>query len=548
LNIIKYICILLFILPAYTFGQIPLKTAEAYGDQLIIGEIGDPPGYLNPFEINSIIELKLNRLLFGAGLIQDEDRFGSPPSLIERRIINSSTKRGTEWLYVINRNIYFHNGTYLRNDDIKFTFEMLKKYGGHLLNRQLDFSQIQQVEIGGDLEVAFILKEKNNFFDLMLSDIPILSKEYYNTIDIRGYEQFRRFRSMGHGPFRLEAFGDKIISFIPHPNYVFGRPFLDRIIFRFYDDEQQMIDDFLQKRIDMIEVRERVTVDRIYQILKKDIKVFATPRPEKKIYFVVFNINQKPFNNFKVRQAIRYSINQNEIVQNLVQTNGHVAYSVIDYTNSVFYKELFKENYNPALSMEILQNDGWRINMPGGILEKEGAPLDMELLFEENSFLEESIARAIKIQLAELGINVLPKPVNFRQKGRLIQENRFSAVLQNYSYFDDNLYEVVKNFYFDILKNQTSVPNYSNQTIETMFKKADINPDLRKQYLQRFQIFLHRESPAVFLYFDDKIIYALDDRFENTRVRYSSDNIFYLRLMPFENWFVPKSLQKFTGR
>jgi ABC-type transport system substrate-binding protein len=548
LKIIKYIYILVSLITTLSISQIPLKTAEAYGDQLIIGEIGDAPAFLNPFEINTIIELKLSRLIFGAGLIQDEDRFGSPPSLIERRIIGSSAKRGTEWLYVLNRNIYFHNGTYVRNDDIKFTFDMLKKHGGHLLNRQLDFSQIQSVELGGDLEVAFILKERNNFFDLMLSDIPILSKQYYNTIDNRGYQQFRRLRPMGHGPFVLEAFGQNIISLIPHPNYAFGRPFLNRIIFRFYDDEQQMIDDFLQKRIDMIEVKERMTVDRIYQILKKDIKIFATPRPEKKIYYILFNVNQAPFNNFKVRQAIRYSINQGEIVQNLVETNGHVAYSIIDYTNSVFYKELFKETFNPALGMEILQNDGWQINTPGGIQEKEGIQLDMELLFEESSFLEESISRAIKIQLAELGINVLPRPVSIREKGQLIQENRFSAVLQSYSYFDDNLYEVVKNFYFEVLKNQTSVSNYSNRTIEAMFKRADNNPDLRKQYLQRFQIFLHRESPAVFLYFDDKIIYALDNRFENTRVRYSSDNIFYLRLMPFENWFVPKSLQKYTGR
>ena len=548
MKIIKYICVLVSVLTTLSFSQIPLKTAEAYGDQLIIGEIGDAPEFLNPFEINTIIELKLSRLIFGAGLIQDEDRFGSPPSLIERRIIGSSAKRGTEWLYVLNRNIYFHNGTYVRNDDIKFTFEMLKKFGGHLLNRQLDFSQIQRVELGGDLEVAFILKEKNNFFDLMLSDIPILSKQYYNTIDNRGYQQFRRLRPMGHGPFVLEAFGQNIISLIPHPNYAFGRPFLNRIIFRFYDDEQQMIDDFLQKRIDMIEVKERMTVDRIYQILKKDIKIFATPRPEKKIYYVLFNVNKAPFNNFKVRQAIRYSINQGEIVQNLVETNGHVAYSIIDYTNSVFYKELFKETFNPALGMEILQNDGWQINTSAGIQEKEGIQLDMELLFEESSFLEESISRAIKIQLAELGINVLPKPVSIREKGQLIQENKFSAVLQSYSYFDDNLYDVVKNFYFEVLKNQTSVSNYSNRTIEAMFNRADNDPDLRKQYLQRFQIFLHRESPAVFLYFDDKIIYALDNRFENTRVRYSSDNIFYLRLMPFENWFVPKSLQKYIGR
>jgi ABC-type transport system substrate-binding protein len=339
-----------------------------------------------------------------------------------------------------------------------------------------------------------------------------------------------------------------MISFIPHPNYAFGRPFLDRIIYRFYDDEQQMVDDLLQKRLDMVEIKERNTVDRIYQILKKDIKIFATPRPEKLLYFLLFNTNQRPFNDSKVRQAIRYSINQNEIVQNLLETNGHVAYSLIDYTSSAFYKELFRENYNPGLGLEILHNTGWQVVTPGGILEKNGSQLHLELLFEENSFLEESIARAIKIQLAELGINVLPKPVNFRQKEFLVQQNRFSAALMNYSYYNNNLFAVAQDFYFDVLKNQGSIENYVNQTIEVIFNQADSDPKLERQYLQRFQILLHREAPAVFLYFDDKIIYALDSRFEGARISSSSDNVFFLRLNPFENWYVPKSLQKYKNR
>jgi len=168
------------------------------------------------------------------------------------------------------------------------------------------------------------------------------------------------------------------------------------------------------------------------------------------------------------------------------------------------------------------------------------------LIFEENSHLEESIARTIKIHLGELGINVVPKPVSLNNKEALFHENQFDAILLSYSYYDQDLYEVVKKFYYSILKNENNQVNYYNPTLENIFKRVNANRDLQNQIIQRFQIFLHQDSPAVFLYFDDKILYAVKNRFQNFRSPFSSGKIYYYRLAPFENWFVPKALQKYN--
>jgi hypothetical protein len=95
------------------------------------------------------------------------------------------------------------------------------------------------------------------------------------------------------------------------------------------------------------------------------------------------------------------------------------------------------------------------------------------------------------------------------------------------------------------LRNQSRASNYSNSTIEAIFKNADENPDLIKRYVRRFQIIINNDAPAVFLYFDDKIFYSLYSRFEQARIRQRGDKQSFWRLMPFENWFVPKSLQKY---
>jgi ABC-type transport system substrate-binding protein len=527
-------------------SQNPLHTAESYGDQLVIGTVGQPPSHLNPFQINNILEKQLTRFVFGIGLLQNVDRFGQISSLVSRRIASSqSSRQGKEWRYDLIRNIYFHDGSYLLNDDVRFTFEILMKHGGHILNRQIDFTNIEKIDLSGDLGFNIVLRHKDNFFDLHFSDIPVLSEDYYENIYREGYEYFSKSKPLGNGPFILEQISEKNIVLSAHSNYAFGRPFLNKIIYNFYDNEQEMNDDFLNGNLDFIELKETITANRLYQVLGDQVTIFSTPRPEKKLFYILFNTRREPFDNARIRLAIRSGVEPKQIINNIVEPNGHIAYSIVDITHPLFYKDLFRQNYAPGISATILRENGWQITTPRGILEKNGTPLNLELLFEDGSFLEESIARIVKIQLSELGINVLPKPVNLKEKDRLVAQNQYSAVLQSFSYYEDDLYSVIKEFYFRILRNQSRASNYSNSTIEAIFKNADENPDLIKRYVRRFQIIINNDAPAVFLYFDDKIFYSLYSRFEQARIRQRGDKQSFWRLMPFENWFVPKSLQKY---
>jgi len=529
------------------FSQVNFRPPEAFGDQLVVGVVGGAPAVLNPFQISNATQGQLIRLIFGSGLIQRADRFGQTDNLVDRYIFpRNSESQGIDWSYDLKRNIFFQNNIPLRNDDVKYTFDILKKFGGYILSKDLDFSNVSSIGTNGDLEVSFSLKQKDNFFAEKLSDIPVLSRSYYANVATEGYDAFTQIKPLGYGPFRLERSERDQIVLAAHRNYVFGSPFLNNIVYKFFPDEQRMLDSFIQDEVDLVEIQDGITANRLNTILADKIRIFRAVRPEKKIYFLLFNVNSFPFNDSKVRLALKWAINQAEIVERLVSHNGHIAYSLIDYTNSLFYKELFRENYNPIQGLELLQKNGWELNKTKGLLEKSGKELQFNLIFEESSHLEESIARAIKIHLGELGINVVPKPVLLDGKEALFRENQFDAILLSYSYYDQDLYEVVKKFYYNILKNENNRVNYYNPTLENIFRRVNANRDLQNQIIQRFQIFLHQDAPAVFLYFDDKIIYAVKNRFQNFRSPFSSEKMYYYRLAPFENWFVPKALQKYN--
>lgn len=523
------------------------QSSGAFGDYLVIGVVSEPLEHLHPFRINTLTEKQLVRLIFGTGLWQQEDRFGQPPILIEDKTFATNPReRGLRWHFVLKRNINFQNGSFLRNYDVKFTFDILNRTGGYMLNQPLDFSNVESVKIVGDLETVFNLKQKDNFFDKKLSDIPILSQDYYEELTKLGDDYFKIRPPMGYGPFRMESAEPRTIVLNSHLSYGFGRPFLNKIVYKFYDNEQEMIDDFIQERLDLIELKENNTAQRLHQIFKDKVKIFSTPRPEKLVYFILLNTNRDPFSRTKIRLAIRSSINQMEIIKDVAGINTHLAYSVVDNIHPQFYRELIRDNYEPAVALRNLEMEGWRMNSPGGTLQKNGDNLQFELLFEEQSHLEESIARTVKIQLAELGINVLPVPVSLREKNRLIEQNKFTAVLKSYTFYDNNLFTVIKDFYFKILKNTPSAANYSNSILEKLFAQAENDQNTRKILFQRFQIILHQEAPAIFLFFDDRVIYAVNSRFQNIRISYSNaEKVYYYRLMPFENWFVPKNIQKY---
>ncbi|NOX36074.1 MAG: ABC transporter substrate-binding protein [Calditrichaeota bacterium] len=530
------------LLPAQTSFEI----TEAYGDQLIIGMLGNPAMELNPFEIDTPEQRDVISLLFGGGLIQRPDKMVAPPTLIDRFVFTSGPKANKVWRMVLKRNIIFHDGTDVRNTDVKFTFEFLKKFGGHILNRRLNFQNIKTVRTVGDLEIIFELYVPDADFNRKLNDVPIISQRYYGDGLEKGFAIFDEKRPMGLGPFAYQFRSTKTIYLRYHPHYYSGRPFLDRIQIRFFDDEQQMVDALVNGEIDFAELPDVSTAQRINQLMGRKIIVFSVPRPEKKLYYMLFNLHKFPFTEPEVRRAILMGINRKQITRRILDKNGDMALTLFDEKSPHFAGGAFQDDYNPTQALRILTRAGWTLNRTTGILEKNGKPLSFKLYFSRKSILEENIVRSIKVYLGDLNINVQPVPLDQKQKQMAIQNGNFECLVDKYIYDPEHPFEAVEYFYFNILRGEFKNPNYRNRHIDRIFNISYRDDKIRKELIKRFQLYVRRDLPAIFLFFDRKIIVAVNSRFHNVRSVFRDEYTYYYRLNPISNWFVPKELQKYS--
>lgn len=537
--------LLLFLLFQTALGQPSGVSNESYGDQLHIGILGEKEFDLNPFESRTVAHQEIIQLIFGYGLIKTPGKILNPPDLIERYVVNPSKKDYRVWQILLDRNINFHNGMNLRNADVKFTFELIQKYGGFILNRKLDFSNLKSITTRGDLEVTFELYQPDEQFGAKISDIPIISEDYYRSAMTQGYRVFSQRTPVGMGPFIFKDMIDNILTLKYHPHYYSGRPFLNEVKVYYFKDEQELIDALVNGEVDYIEFPDRTTMYRILELMAGKIVVFTVPRPETKLYTLLFNLNRFPLSEPEVRTAISLALNRQEIVQRVMLDIGKVANTLIPETNPYYERSLYRDDYSPQQALQTLLDAGWQLNRQTGILEKAGQPLSFKLYFTQNSYLEESIARMVKVDLAELNINVEPVPIPPDAREALLERSNYMSMIYHYSYDPRYLFEAFTQFYFEVLGNRQRVPNYQNRYLTRLYDLVKDKEDLHKNFYQRFQKFVVTEIPAVFLLFDERILIGVDKRFQDYRSIYQENRRYFYRMNPVENWYVPKDLQKY---
>ena len=483
-------------------------------------------------------------MIFGKGLIQVDDVREGSPAIVDRIIYDSDRAEKRFWRIVLNRNIVYHDGRFMLNSDVKFTFDLVKKYGGYILNRRLDFSNIKEISLAGDLEVKFELyKPDPNFYNKLI-EIPIISRNYYIDALKNGYSVFDDKPPMGCGPFAFVFQNDTALNIKIHPNFYAGHPFLEYIRIDFFEDEGQLTDAFTNRSVDFIEVPDRITAQTLNALLGNNAIVFTIPRPEIKVYFILINNRKFPLSELSVRRGIDYAINREEIIEKFHYKE--IANTLINLKNPHYFKTAFREIYDPGRALQLLKSAGWQPNRQTGILEKNGQFLDLNLYFSRNSFLEESIARAVKISLGELNINIQPVPIIPSEKKKRHLKGEYDLMIWSYSYDSDYLLEAIEQFYFDILKGSLSNPNYQNTFLDQLLNLSYRDSKTKNRLFQRFQFYVKREVPAIFLFFDDRIIVAVNSRFHNFRTTYRDGDRSFYRLRPIEDWFVPEILQKYS--
>lgn len=210
------------------------------------------------------------------------------------------------WDFTLVENAVFHNDEPFTANDVAFTIERI--FDPELGAPNAVFLQaIDHVETDGDYNIRFVLKEPwGSFLGDLASALEIVNETAVTTLD-------PRLEPIGTGPFRMTDWvKDDHITLERWDKYhVPDRPFLDSVIFRAIADDTVRLTGLQTGEMQWIQ---QVPLQQVEALKSEgDIKVTeGRPYLPDHIYL---NCTKPPFDDKRVRQAIAWAVNRDEIAQ-----------------------------------------------------------------------------------------------------------------------------------------------------------------------------------------------------------------------------------------
>ncbi|TFH01733.1 MAG: ABC transporter substrate-binding protein [Calditrichales bacterium] len=527
------------ILSSILFAQ--TDTEPVRGDRLKSGYVFLTPVSFNPMITRTAYEKEINQLVFGEGLFAR----AAEGYTVRGLALSSEREQPRIWRVNLRSNIFFHDGSEITAADVKFTFDLYKKFAfqSHHL---FPVHMISTVDVIHDKSLRIILKRQLRDFRETIGQLPILpEKNYKQWLDYNLLSSLPQIFPIGHGYYRFSRILGQEIRLDVFPEYHRQPGNLNGVDFLLYDNYEQMVDAFIENKIDLIPIQGKTTRQKIYR-LSTAKEIVSVEREDRKLYYILLNTKRYPFQDVKVRRAMNYAINKKLLVSRYLESQGEVALNLLDENSPYFFSEARIFNYDPLQSLEILMDNGFR-QRPTGKLFQNDRELTFEFYYQEGSLFEETIARLISINLAELGINVIPQPKNPAELERLVDEGEFEAVLRNFTYDPETPAQALREFYLKELKSENGFRNFNDRVMNGAITQSEKVYTIEQliPIMKQMQVQINQQSPCIFLFFEKNASYAINDRFQHTKNTIYQNLEYVLKVYPKNEWFVPKTRQKY---
>jgi peptide/nickel transport system substrate-binding protein len=255
--------------------------------------------------------------------------------------------------------------------------------------------------------------------------------------------------------------------------------------------------------------------------------------------YLGFNLKRKPFDDVRVRKAINYAIDKQEIIDGVYLGLGINIASPYKPGTRWSNPDLINYAYDPEKAKGLLKEAGFVTNKDG-ILVREGKPLSFEILTNQNKEREKS-AVLIQRRLKAIGIQVTIRPLEWASFiSNFIKKGDFDVVILGWGLgLDPDQFNIWHSS--EQGGDKFNFIGYSNPTVDKLLVQGrmELNPDKRQTIYHTFAKELLEDSPIVYLSAGyglsaiHKRVKGIVDPIPPAGVGYES-----------EKWFIPSSLRR----
>lgn len=467
-------------------------TENKQADKSITLTIEAEPISLDPQNVTDSNSIAVQNSMF-QGLMAFTDKMQPVPVLATDYTFNDNA---TEVTFTLREGVTFHDGSPFNADVVKANLDFVRDEKNGLARKSF-FSFIKEVVVKDPTHVTVVANSPNS---AMLSYLahPASSMKSLEVIKKKQADpSFNLDRNpVGTGPYKFTEWKDnQYVKVVPFDNY-------------WNKEQPAKLESIVYKpvleastRINMLKAGETDIITKLPTLNAKEIasdshfNVFTSPSLN--VYYVGMNMKLKKYQDKKVRQAMNYAVNKDELIAGVLDGYGKVADSVIA-PNTYGYAQQKVYEYNPDQAKKMLAEAGM----------KDGFEAT---LWTRNSSEFIAIAENVAMQLGKVGIKAKVQAFESgtlfdmldHEKGTDLWIGRWSPGTGEVDYgIRPNLH--TKSFAPD--NNNSGF--YSNKEVDKLLDEAITIPnkdEAMKKYAE-VQKIIYEDAPWVFLHVPDNLV------------------------------------------
>jgi peptide/nickel transport system substrate-binding protein len=475
------------------------------------GVIGTPRS-INPLIAVSETDRDLTTLVY-SGLMRITPEGELIPDLAVDYTVSDD---GLEYFFTIRGDAVFHDGEQVTADDVVFTVRKAQDPAIKSAKRS-DWEGVT-VEKVSEQEVRFLLPQAYAPF-LFNTTLGILPEHIWSSVPA---EEFpfteRNINPIGSGPYEVAQVRRNDAGIVARytltsfEHFTLGRPYIDRIMFSFFKNED-----------DLLSALQAGTIDAVNSIsphkaaaLESDASVRVVHFPLPRVFGVFFNQSQAPvLASNSMRQALVTAVNRDDIIAEVfagyaTPVDSPIPANLVSFTELQSDTDQTNTPQDPtAAATAILENAGFAKNDAGVMERKTEDSVSLATLTLATNDVPELVAIAERVvaQWRAAGIDATLKVFDrndFTQN--VIRPRRYDAIL-----FGEAIGRDLDFYPFWHSSQRTdpglNIADYANIDVDaalTDIRTLEDSPE-RIEALRTFTTEVAKDAPAAFLYSPDFI-------------------------------------------
>jgi peptide/nickel transport system substrate-binding protein len=310
-----------------------------------------------------------------------------PLEMMVAESIEAVHGKADSWLVTIRKGIEFHNGKTVTPEDVIFSLQrILDKKNPKVGAASIGYVDIKNVKKMGSDQVHIPLQFANAGF---LDDLG----QYFNAIVPVGYDPAK---PVGTGAFMYESFtpGQQSV-FKKFPNYwQNGRPYADTLTIIDFSDDTARVNALLGGQVDAID---NLPTGQIAQVKgNSSLKVLVSHTGQWQPF--TMRIDQPPFSDVRVRQAMRLIVNRPQMVEQVLSGQGRIANDMYSPFDPAFDTSLPQRHQDIEQAKSLLKQAGHS----GLSVQLVTAPVFQGVVQAAEVFAQQASAAGVKVNLRKV--------------------------------------------------------------------------------------------------------------------------------------------------